>query len=577
MLISKLVCERTKETPADITIRSHGYLVRAGYIKSVNTGVYTLSMPAKKIVEKIQGIIREEMNAVEGQEVLFPVTMPAELWQESGRYSSIGEEMARFKDRNQRDMVLGMTHEEAAVHLARNWISSYNQLPCMIYQIQTKFRDEARPRAGLIRVREFTMKDAYSFHETKKDLLKYYDRVFKAYERIFARVGMKKVIAVKSDTGMMGGSEAHEFMLLTPIGEDTLAICPHCGYKANMEVADGGLDNTDYVSSGALAEVFTGKAKEIADVCKFLGVDASRTVKAVSFAVKGDANKGVLVFLRGDLEVNEAKLKRIVKVNIVPSDLKDSNELAAGNIGPIGLNLKSTVIVYDRSLKGAKGMVIGANKSDYHIKNFDVDRDLKAKDFYDVAKVKDGVACVACGKSLKLENGIEVGNIFQLGTKYTEAMGMSVSGRDGKAFTPIMGCYGIGVGRALASVAEELSDDKGLVFPIQIAPWHIYLAALRPDEAAVKKAADKMYKDLNKAGLETLYDDRAVSPGVKFADSELMGIPYRVVLSPRALESGQAEVVNRITGEKEFIAVKDVVKTMKKRINDEIKASVKIK
>ncbi len=577
MLISKLVCERTKETPADITIRSHGYLVRAGYIKPVTTGIYTLSMPAKRIVEKIQNIIRQEMDAVEGQEVLFPVTMPAELWQESGRYSSIGEEMGRFKDRNQRDMVLGMTHEEAAVHLARNWISSYNQLPCMIYQMQTKFRDEARPRAGLIRVREFTMKDAYSFHETQADLLKYYDRVYKAYERIFARIGMKKVIAVKSDTGMMGGSEAHEFMLLTPIGEDTLAICPHCGYKANMEVADGALDKTDYIPCGAAAEVYTGNAKEIAEVCKYLDIPPERTIKAVSFAIKGDGNRGVLVFLRGDLEVNEAKLKRVIKANIVPNDLKDSAQLVAGNIGPAGLDLKNTVIVYDRSIKGAKGMVTGANKADYHIKDFDVARDIKVKEFFDVAKVKEGAACLKCGAPLALENGIEVGNIFQLGTKYTAAMGMSVSGRDGKAFTPIMGCYGIGVGRALASVAEELSDDKGLVFPVQVAPWHVYLAALRTDDLEVKKTADKLYKELTRAGVETLYDDRPVSPGVKFADSELMGIPYRVVISPRGLESGQAEVVNRETGGKEFIPAGEIVRTMKKRINDAVKASKKTK
>lgn len=558
MLISKLVGNRSKDNPSDAAIKSHAYLVRAGFIKLVANGIWSLGMPAKRIAAKIEKIIREEMDAIDGQECSFPVVMPRELWEESGRYTSIGEEMVRFKDRNGRDLVLGMTHEEAAVHFARDNVVSYQQLPFMIYQIQTKFRDEARSRGGLIRVREFTMKDAYSFHISQEDLEEYYEKVYAAYTRIFKRIGMKNVVAVKSDSGMMGGSVSHEYMLLTPIGEDTIVICPACGYKANMEVAECQPQSFSDEVSAQKEEVFTGDAKEISEVSAYLNVPDYKTIKAVSYNIKGETTT-VLCFIRGDLEVNEAKLKKIIRKEIVPSNLTDSEKLVAGNIGPIGLDTTDTIVVFDASLKGANNMVTGANRAEYHIKGVDVQRDIAVKEFFDIAKVKEGSGCPKCGAALTISNGIEVGNIFQLGTKYTKSMEMTVLNKDGAQVYPIMGCYGIGIGRAIASVAEESADDKGLCWPMSIAPWHVYLCPIRIDNEEVRAKSHELYESLRKAGVEVLFDDRDASPGFKFADCDLMGIPLRVVISPRSLANGEIELQMRDGSLKTNIKYEDCV------------------
>lgn len=549
MRISKLVGERTKTAPSDAVIKSHSLMIRAGYIKLVANGIWSLAMPAKRIARKIENIIREEMDALDGQECSFPVVMPRELWEESGRYSSIGDEMVRFKDRNARDMVLGMTHEEAAVQFARDAVNSYQQLPFMIYQIQTKFRDEGRPRGGLIRVREFTMKDAYSFHMTQEDLEAYYKRAYEAYDRIFRRIGMKNFIAVTSDSGMMGGRISHEFMLLTPIGEDSIVICPKCGLKANMEVATAANEKYPAEEAKKAEEVYTGSAKEIAEVTKYLGdVSAERTIKAVCYNIKGDSVHTVVAFIRGDLEVNEAKLKKVLQAEVVPAALSDGT-LTAGNIGPVGLPEKNIIVVYDKSLRGAVNMVTGANKPEYHIKNVCEGRDFVISESFDIAKVKPGQKCPVCGAELTVENGIEIGNIFQLGTKYTESMGMTVLNAEGKAVNPIMGCYGIGVGRAIASIAEESADEKGLNWPMSVAPWHVYLCVIRPDDERVRAKAEELYAELEKRGVEVLMDDRTQSAGFKFADCDLMGIPLRLVVSPRALERDEAEIKIRSTGE----------------------------
>ena len=549
MRISKLVGERTKTAPSDAVIKSHSLMIRAGYIKLVANGIWSLAVPAKRIARKIENIIREEMDALDGQECSFPVVMPRELWEESGRYTSIGDEMVRFKDRNARDMVLGMTHEEAAVQFARDAVNSYQQLPFMIYQIQTKFRDEGRPRGGLIRVREFTMKDAYSFHMTQEDLEAYYKRAYDAYDRIFRRIGMKNFIAVTSDSGMMGGRISHEFMLLTPIGEDSIVICPKCGLKANMEVATAANENYPAEEAKKAEEVYTGSAKEIAEVTKYLGdVSAERTIKAVCYNIKGDSVHTVVAFIRGDLEVNEAKLKKVLQAEVVPAALSDGT-LTAGNIGPVGMPEKNIIVVYDKSLRGAVNMVTGANKPEYHIKNVCEGRDFVISESFDIAKVKPGQKCPVCGAELTVENGIEIGNIFQLGTKYTESMGMTVLNAEGKAVNPIMGCYGIGVGRAIASIAEESADEKGLNWPMSVAPWHVYLCVIRPDDERVRAKAEELYAELEKRGVEVLMDDRAQSAGFKFADCDLMGIPLRLVVSPRALERDEAEIKIRSTGE----------------------------
>ena len=555
MRVSKLVSERLKDVPNGVVAKSHSLLLRAGYIKQVSNGIYTLMPAGQRVSLKIINIIREEMNKIGGQEVLMPVVMPKELWEKSGRFYSIGQEMVRFKDRNNHDMLLGMTHEEAAVHLCQNTIKSYDQLPYMIYQIQTKFRDEARPRAGLLRVREFTMKDAYSFHTSQKDLEKYYKKVYAAYQTIFKRMGMKNCIAVSSDGGMMGGQKADEFQLLVEAGEDNIIICPHCNYKANMEIATSTLDKIEF-EDGELQEVYTGNAKSIDEVSKYLKIDPKQTIKAVCYAIEGDADAIVIAFIRGDKEINEAKLKKIVGGDVVVKDLADTG-LVKGNIGPVDLKLSSAKLVFDRSISGQNGLVCGANKDEYHLINVNVERDIKAKAFYDIAKVNEGEKCPICGKPLSIRKGIEVGNIFQLGTKYTKSMGMTIQDANGEQINPIMGCYGIGVGRSLAGIVEELADEKGIVWPISIAPWQIYLCPLRMDDDNIKAKAEELYKSLSKK-YEVIYDDRNVSAGVKLTDSELMGIPIRVLISPRSLSNEEVEITIRKTGEKIMVNLNEL-------------------
>lgn len=570
MLLSKLVCERMKEVPQDAKIKSHVLLVRAGFIKQVAGGIYTMTMPCQKMSLKIQKIIREEMDAEDGQEVLFPVVMPRELWEQSGRYSSIGQEMVRFKDRGDRDMLLGMTHEEAAVHLANHTVSSYQQLPMMIYQLQTKFRDEARPRGGLIRVREFTMKDAYSFHCDSADLEKYYYRMYDAYYRIFRRIGLKNFIDVKSDSGMMGGSVAHEFMLITPDGEDSIVFCNDCDYRANMEVAVSVIDRPE-AEDEPMREIYTGEDKTIEEVCARLNISASRTVKAVVYAVKGDSDELVVAFIRGDLEVNEAKLKKVLGKNVVAYDGGISEDIVCGNIGAIGLSDK-IVKVFDKSLEGCKGMVTGANKPEYHIAGVNVARDFGNVTFVDVAKAAAGHRCPVCGGSLRVENGIEIGNIFQLGTKYTASMNMTVNGPDGTAFNPIMGCYGIGVGRAIGSIAQESNDEYGLILPMSVAPWQVHICALRYDDDAVRSKADKLYADLRAAGVEVLFDDRNCGAGVKFADADLMGMPIRVVISPKTLAEDKVEIKLRREKTAERVDLSEAVSEICRTIEKELEA-----
>ena len=560
MRISKLLGERLKDAPANATSKSHIFLSRAGYIKQVANGIYTFMPPAERVSKKIQDIIREEMDAVGGQEVLFPVVMPRELWDLSGRYSSIGQELVRFKDRSNHDLVLGMTHEEAAVHAALGTIKSYEQLPFMIYQIQTKFRDEARARAGLIRVREFLMKDAYSFHATQQDLEEYYKTLYDAYFKIFHRMGLRNVIAVHSDSGMMGGKVADEFQLLTDIGEDTIVICPECDSASNIDVATSEMPENDHIF-GVKQEVFTGEAKTIDEVCSNLNKRPNQIAKAVCYAVIGDENRVVIAFLRGDREVNEAKLKNLVGGEIAIKDLQDSG-LVKGNIGCVGLNVPNAEIYFDRSLEGLESFVTGANKEGYHYQGVSITRDVKPEKFVDISKVAEGDRCPVCGAKLLVKNGIEIGNIFQLGTRYTQKMGLSVHMPDGSSINPIMGCYGIGIGRCLASIAEENCDEKGLVWPMSVAPWHIYLCPIRLDDPVVKEKAEWLYKKLTAENFEVLYDDRLTSAGVKFTDSELMGIPVRIVISPKTIENGQVEITIRQTGEKLFVKEESLSKKL---------------
>ena len=470
MKLEKLVGERFKERPSDCVVDSHALMVRGGYMKYVANGIFSSYMPLKRITRKIENILREEMDAIDGQEVSFPVVMPASIWQESGRYDSIGKELVRFNDRSGSPVVLGMTHEEAAVQLVREYGQTYMKYPFMIYQIQTKFRDEARPRSGLIRVREFTMKDAYSFHTSQEDLEQYYAKCHKAYERIFARAGIPEVISIASDSGMMGGSISHEFMLLTDIGEDSIVICNECDYRANMEATPNVVDYVRTAESKALEKVATPGKQTIEEVSAFLGVEAKDTCKAVVYQQNKD-DKYVVLFLRGDYDVNETKLTNYLGCDVHPATITDDCGLVAGFIGPVGITDNCTVL-YDNTLKGVNNLVCGANENEYHMTGLDFDRDLPNAEFHDFAKVKEGSVCPKCGKhALTVSRGIEVGNIFQLGTKYTKSMNMTYTDSEGNILNPIMGCYGIGVGRLAASICEAHHDDYGPIWPIAIAPW----------------------------------------------------------------------------------------------------------
>jgi len=570
MKVKNILGERFKERAFDI--ESQNLMTRGGYMKQVGNGIYSLFTPAKRIQNKIERILREEMDAIDGQEVLFPVVMPATLWQSSGRWESIGRELLRFKDRSGADMVLGMTHEEAAVQLAMNVAGTYQKYPFMIYQIQTKFRDEPRARGGLIRVREFTMKDAYSFHTTQEDLEKYYERAYRAYERIYARAGVPEVIAVKSDSGMMGGKVSHEFMLLTDIGEDSIVICPECGFRANMEACEAITENESDAELLPLTEVFTGEAKTIEEVGEMLHMPNEKSCKAVVYQ-RNEDDSYVLVFCRGDREINETKLTNYLKAEIHPAADLENADLHAGNIGPVNLTTKATVL-FDKSLVGATNIVCGANREEYHYTGFTPSRDLPADtEFIDLTKAVEGGVCPVCGKhTLSIKRGIEVGNIFQLGRRYTEAMGMTYDDENGARVSPIMGCYGIGVGCLIASVCEAHHDDYGPIWPITIAPWQVEICALRSDDEAVHAAADKLYSELENMGVEVLYDDRNVSAGFMFSDADLFGAPVRVVISPKTLGRGCFELSARDKSFREDIAPDTAAESVANKVRELIAA-----
>lgn len=576
MKLQNLVGLRFKEKPADCVIDSHTFSMRGGYIKYVASGIYSLYNPMKRVTEKIETILRQEMDRVDCQEVLFPVALPGSLWEESGRFESVGDELLRFKDRNDTSMVLGMTHEEAAVQLVREYGQSYAKYPFAIYQIQTKFRDEARPRAGLIRVREFTMKDAYSFHTSQEDLESYYDRMAQAYDRIFARAGIPEVVAVKSDSGMIGGSVSHEYMLLCDAGEDSIVLCDSCGYSANMEAADNIVDNSASSAMRPLEKIHTPNCKTIDDVCAFLDSKEEESCKAVIYQ-KNMTDEFVVVFLRGDYEVNETKLTNYLGEKVHPGEVTLESGLVPGFCGPYDQKADCTII-YDKSLEGIENLCAGANEVDYHYIGLNIKRDIGDVEYVDVAKIKEHGICPCCGKkTIKISRGIEVGNIFQLGTKYSKSMGMTYTDKDGAEKVPVMGCYGVGVGRLAASVMEVKHDDYGPIWPISIAPWQVHLCCMRVDNAECKAAADTLYNELQSAGIEVIYDDRDVRPGEMFADADLLGVPVRIVVGPKALKEGNVELKTRDKSVNTQVAVDSAVaeaKALIAKLFDEINSHV---
>lgn len=563
MLMSKLLGERFKEAPADAISPSHIFLIRGGYIRQVSNGIFSMLMPAKRVAKKIENIIREEMDRIEGQEVLFPVVLPAELWEESGRYESVGSELLRLTDRAGHPMLLGMTHEEAAVQLARTEALTYAKYPFMIYQIQTKFRDEPRSRGGLIRVREFTMKDAYSFHTSQESLEEYYDQFLQAYHTIFKRTGLPEVISVGSDTGMMGGKVAHEFMLLADIGEDTIVVCDSCDYKANMEVATSKLTHRE-CQEEELLKIHTPEIKDIDSLAEFFKVPTSRLLKSIVFQAEG-SGKPVIVFIRGDLEVNEAKVKPLIKDNIIPYTKYEESSLVFGFIGPYKLEAEGAHIIFDASLRYENNLICGANEVDYHIKGFSLLRDYGKVEFQDVAKVKEDDQCPNCSGKLKLKRGVEVGNIFQLGTKYTKAMNMTYIDKDGQSKNPIMGCYGIGVGRLLACIIEANHDEYGPIWPMSVAPWQLHICVIKSKKEDTASFGLDIYNKL-KDKYEVIMDDRNVGAGVQFADADLLGVPVRLIISDRNLKNNQVELSTRDKKVKKLIAVEDLEKEISELI-----------
>lgn len=571
MKMSRMLGRRIKEDPKDAKTISHKFLVRGGYIRPVSSGIYSLLPPAERVIQKIEAIVRDEMNKVGGQEVLMPVVLPADLWQESGRYESVGAELLRFKDRNGKDMLLGMTHEEAIVHLVRTEVTSYKQLPLMAYQIQTKYRDEARPRAGLIRVREFTMKDAYSFHTSQESLEEYYMQVHQAYVNIYRRVGLQHVLSIKANSGMMGGNVSHEFMSVADCGEDTLFVSPDGhSYKANREIAVSAI-KFERAPELPMEKVATPHSKTIEEVAKFLNVKPENTGKAVFYT---DSDKRLIfVLIRGDFEVNETKLQNLLKIKEL-AFANDRQILDAGAVpgyaSPVGINPEKAVIVVDRSVEGTSNLVVGANEAGFHYVNFNYGRDLKDAVVADIATVREGDPCPVTGEPLQMKRGIEVGNIFQLGTKYSAPMKCEYLNKEGKSHPMIMGCYGIGIGRTMAALVEDSHDDYGPIWPMSVAPYHVEICAITPDKENVMEVSEKLYQELQKLGVEVLFDDRGEKAGSMFSDADLLGIPLRAVISPKTIASGSMEFKVRGSRDSELVPLDKAAEFLAAKVKAEL-------
>ncbi len=560
---STLFSQTLRTAPVEAEVRSHQLLLRAGFIRPLAAGIFSYLPLARRSLNKIEAIIREEMNAIGGQEVTMPVVHPADLWQATGRWQRIGAEMGRFKDRGERDMVLAMTHEEVVADLVRSEIKSYRHLPRLIYHIQTKWRDEPRSRAGLIRVREFTMKDSYSLDADAAGLDVQYRAHYDAYLRIFARCRLP-VIAVGSDVGMMGGSQAHEFMYLTPIGEDTLLVDEAGGYAANREVAR-------FVKPAAAAEaelplekIATPGTTTIEALARYLDIPAARTAKAVFVTATRDADEAlVIVIIRGDMEVNETKLANALGARAL-RPATEAEIAVSGAVPGYGsaIGVRNALIVVDDAIPLSPNLVAGANETGYHFLNVNYGRDYTADVVADIALARAGDRAET-GGVLREVRGVEVGNIFKLGTRYTAALGATYLDSAGQPQPVVMGSYGIGVGRLLACIAEHHNDDKGLIWPASVAPFDVHLVAAGMNDPAVVGAAEQLYADLRAAGVDVLYDDRDERPGVKFNDADLIGIPIRLTLGTKSLAAGGVELKPRAGGESRIVGLTDVVGTVR--------------
>ena len=564
MRLSKMHIKTLREVPNEAEIASHILLLRTGMIRKLVSGVYGFMPLGWRSVRKIEDIIRQEMDATGAQEILMSAVQPAELWQESGRWFAYGPEMWRVKDRNGRDFCLGPTHEEVFTDIIRNDVSSHRQLPLNLYQIQTKYRDEARPRFGLMRSREFIMKDAYSFDKDYEGLDKSYDEMYKAYEKIFTRCGLT-FRPVEADTGAIGGSNSHEFTALSEVGESEIAYCESCSMAATTERAEC----VDAPASDAemlpLEEVYTPDTKTIEEVANFLGMEEKDTIKALLFVTydeEGKENGYVAAFIRGDRELNMTKLVNALNIPEHSIEFADEAKISAatgcvgGFTGPMGLH--DCTIVVDSELPGLKNLCAGANKADHHVKNVNYGRDYEGDIVTDLKTLKVGDPCPVCGAPVKHARGIEVGQVFKLGTKYSESMGAMYKDENQKDQPIVMGCYGIGVTRTLSAVVEQHHDENGIIWPMSVAPYHVIVTLVKPEDEAQAEAAERIYAELQKARVEVMLDDRKERPGVKFKDADLLGIPVRITVGKLAGE-GKVEYKLRRDSEKEEITIEEAI------------------
>jgi len=582
MRMSSLFGQTLREAPAEATVASHELLLRAGFIRQLAVGIFSYLHLARRSLTKIEDIMREEIDAIGGQEITMPVIHPADLWKETRRWYEIGSEMGRFRDKSGRDMVLAMTHEEVIADLVRKEIHSYRQLPRLLYHIQTKWRDDPRPRAGLIRVREFTMLDSYSLDTGWEGLDAQYRAHHQAYFDIFHRCALP-VIAVNSDVGMMGGSMAHEFMYLTPVGEDTLLLCDPCGYAANRQVARFRKPSRTKEELQPVEKVATAGVTTIEGLAAFLGIETAATAKAVfmiaTIAAGGqDVDRFVFAMVRGDMDVNETKLTNAMKAKDLRPASEEEIRAAGAEPGygsPVGL--KGALVVVDDAIPESPNLVAGANEEGYHLRNVNYRRDFQADIVCDIAVAEEGCACPQCGSPMRASRGVEVGNIFKLGTRYSESMGCTFLDPDGQPQPVIMGSYGIGSGRLLACVAEEHHDEQGLAWPISIAPYHVHIVALHGAENRPEEAAARLYEQCQAAGIEVLYDDREESPGVKFVDADLIGLPLRVTVSERSLGKGGVEIKRRSEKTQTIVPLEEAVSRLQAEMSalwDEIASGI---
>ncbi len=558
-----------RDDPADAEALSHKLLIRGGFARQLMAGVYSLLPLGMRVVHKVEKIARQEMNRIGGQEFLLPAIHPGELWKRSGRWESVGEEMFRLEDRRGTDLALGMTHEEVFAHIAGE-LRSYKQLPQIWYQVQTKFRDEARPKSGLLRVREFTMKDSYSLDIDSAGLDAAFDSHFEAYRRFFRRCGVEPV-AVEASSGVMGGSQSVEFMVRSEAGEDWIASCSACGYAANLEKATSSIPAVEDGETSAEIEKFaTPSVKTIKDLEAFAegGVAANRQIKTLVYRADGQT---LLVLLRGDHALAEQKLLDSVEAQeIRPASEAETREVLGASPGSLGaVGVQDCIVIIDEALRGRHNMVTGANDDGFHLRGVDLERDIEARAWMDLREVEAGEACPMCETALEVEKTIEVAHIFKLGTHYSELLGAEVLDDSGTPRPIVMGSYGIGMERTMASIVESSFDDAGIIWPVNVAPFEMVVTVLNPKDVKVSEAAENIYESLQGAGIDVIIDDRDERPGVKFKDAELVGIPYRLTVGPKGLERGVVEFVRRQTGESKDVAVERAAETAAEAVLEE--------